>query len=125
MTTLGKILAIVNLVLSLVVGAFIIMSYVARTNWHEAYNRVNDQLKVAQADALSYKEETAEAQKVITTLNGEVAAKTKLLAETQFWCNRRRKTEQARFEEEAKKTGSLRSNDSALTAELERRIAEV
>ena len=125
MTTLGKILAIVNLVLSLVVGAFIIMSYVARTNWHEAYNRVNDQLKVAQADATSYKEETVEAQKAITALNAEVAAKTKLVADTQAAADRRLKTEQARFEEEAKKTGSLRSNDSALTAELDRRIAEV
>src|ERR1700722_19568180 len=103
MTTLGKILAIVNLVLSLVVGAFIIMSYVARTNWHEAYNRVNDQLKVAQADAMSYKEETGEAQKAITALNAEVAAKTKLAADTQVAADRRLKTEQARFEEEAKK----------------------
>jgi hypothetical protein len=96
MTTLGKILAIVNLVLSVVVGAFIIMSYVARTNWHAAYNLVNAQLKVAQADATAYKDEVGNAQKVIT-----------------------------RFEDEGKKTAFLTSHQGAATAELERRQEEV
>src|SRR5450432_747386 len=74
MTTLGKILAIVNLVLSLVVGAFIVMSYVARTNWYAAYNLVNAQLTVAKADAEAYRTEVGNAQKVITGVQAELKA---------------------------------------------------
>ena len=57
MTALGKILAILNLVLSLAVGAFIVMTYVARTNWHAAYDSAQKQVKVSQADALAFKKE--------------------------------------------------------------------
>jgi chromosome segregation ATPase len=60
MTTLGKILAILNLVLSLFVGWLIVMTYVGRTNWHAAYDGVSAQLKVAQADANTYKAEIEE-----------------------------------------------------------------
>ena len=57
MTVLGKILAILNLVLSLAVGAFLVMTYVARTNWHAAYVNMQKQAQVAQADADAFKKE--------------------------------------------------------------------
>jgi multidrug efflux pump subunit AcrA (membrane-fusion protein) len=60
MTTLGKILAIVNLVFSIAVGALIVFVYVARTNWHAAYDAAEKQLKVAQADYGVYKAESAQ-----------------------------------------------------------------
>jgi hypothetical protein len=62
MTVLGKILAILNLVLSLAVGAFIVMTYVARTNWHAAYVGMQNQVKVSQADALAYKKDMEQAR---------------------------------------------------------------
>jgi hypothetical protein len=51
MTLLGKIFAVVNLVLSLAVAAFIVMSFAARTRWHDAYEQINKQLTVAVANA--------------------------------------------------------------------------
>jgi hypothetical protein len=59
---MGKILAILNLVLSLAVGAFIVMNYVARTNWHAAYVNMANQVDVSKKDAEAFK-------------NGMVAAK--------------------------------------------------
>jgi cell division protein FtsB len=125
MTTLGKILAIVNLVLSLVVGAFIVMSYVARTNWHAAYNKVNEQLKVAQADANGYKDESAIAQKVISGLKDELKAMDQQVKKAKIDADRALVTERARLEAESKKTNELTSNQGGQIAELERRLAEV
>ena len=51
MTVLGKILAILNLVLSLFVGWLIVVNYVTRTNWHTAYSEADKQIKVARQDA--------------------------------------------------------------------------
>ncbi|HLJ94218.1 MAG TPA: hypothetical protein VKU02_13605 [Gemmataceae bacterium] len=62
MTIMGKILAILNLLLSLAVGAFIIMTYVARTNWHAAYVNMENQVKVSKADALAFKTEMEHAR---------------------------------------------------------------
>jgi hypothetical protein len=62
MTVLGKILAILNLVLSLAVGAFIVMTYVARTNWHAAYDNMTRQVEVTKADALAYKKDMDQAR---------------------------------------------------------------
>jgi len=125
MTTLGKILAIVNLVLSVVVGAFIIMSYVARTNWHAAYNLVNAQLKVAQNDAVAYKDEVTKAQQVITSLQDAVKAKEKLVQDTQINADRQVKLERARTQEEASKTSKYTAQQGGMSAELERRQDEV
>jgi len=125
MTTLGKILAIVNLVLSVVVGAFIIMSYVARTNWHAAYNLVNAQLKVAQNDAVAYKDEVTKAQQVITSLQDAVKAKEQLVKDTQLDAVRQVKLEQTRSQEEVRKAMALTAQQGGLASELERRQEEV
>lgn len=57
MTVLGKTLAVLNLALSLAVGAFIVMTYVSRTNWHAAYVNMENQVKVSKADAAAFKNE--------------------------------------------------------------------
>jgi hypothetical protein len=62
MTLMGKILAIVNLALSLGVVALIAMTYVSRTSWHDAYLNKENQLKVSQADAAAFKKEMEEAR---------------------------------------------------------------
>src|SRR5437588_12905556 len=51
MTVLGKILVIVNLVFSLVVGAFLILFFAKQTNWREAAEKWKKYADVAQADA--------------------------------------------------------------------------
>src|SRR3954447_6156852 len=50
MTTLGKILVVVNLVFSLVTGALIVMVYATRTNWHAEYVKRVDEQKALQAN---------------------------------------------------------------------------
>lgn len=62
MTVLGKILAILNLVLSLAVGAFIVMTYVARTNWHAAYDKMQKYAEVYKLDAEAFKGEMDKAK---------------------------------------------------------------
>ena len=41
MTIVGKILVFVNLVFSLVVGGLVMMVYMTRTNWEDAFNKAN------------------------------------------------------------------------------------
>jgi len=62
MTVLGKILVIVNLVFSLVVGALIIMVYVARTNWALEYNKLTTSYEAAKASAVLARDESNQAK---------------------------------------------------------------
>ncbi|HEV3258300.1 MAG TPA: hypothetical protein VG013_15580, partial [Gemmataceae bacterium] len=63
MTILGKILVIVNLVFSLVVGAFIVLFFAKQTNWREASEKWHRYADVAEADARTAVAETEEALK--------------------------------------------------------------
>ena len=62
MTAVGKILVFLNLVFSLVVGAFVIMVYMARTNWVHEYKTLQAQNQVLAASADTYKNEAIKAQ---------------------------------------------------------------
>ena len=50
MTIVGKILVFLNLVFSLVVGGLVLMVYLTRTNWEDAYLKKEAQYKAAEAD---------------------------------------------------------------------------
>lgn len=69
MTTLGKILVIVNLVFSLVTGALIVMVYATRTNWHAEYQKRVDELRSAQATVQTLRDEMTQER---TAHGGEV-----------------------------------------------------
>src|SRR5690348_8203456 len=62
MTAVGKILVFLNLVFSLVVGAFVIMIYLARTHWVDEYKKLENQNTVLAASARTYQEEALKAQ---------------------------------------------------------------
>lgn len=62
MTAVGKILVFLNLVFSLVVGAFVIMIYLARTHWVEEYKKLENQNTVLAASARTYQSEAVKAQ---------------------------------------------------------------
>ncbi len=64
MTAVGKILVFLNLVFSLVVGAFVIMMYLARTHWVDEYKKVSDQVKVLAASEQTYRNEAINVQQV-------------------------------------------------------------
>jgi hypothetical protein len=62
MTAVGKILVFLNLVFSLVVGAFVIMIYLARTHWVDEYNKLAAQTKVLSASEQTWKKEADDAK---------------------------------------------------------------
>jgi hypothetical protein len=68
MTAVGKILVFLNLVFSLVVGAFVVMIYVARTHWVDEYKKLQAQVAVLQASAQTYQNEATKAQTDAATL---------------------------------------------------------
>lgn len=57
MTAVGKILVFVNLLFSLVVGAFIIMVYIARTDWARNFNTLKANYSALAAEAQTIREE--------------------------------------------------------------------
>jgi DNA repair ATPase RecN len=62
MTVFGKILVFVNLAFSLLVAGLIMMAYVARTNWHDAYKRQENELTAARTSADQYAAEAKKAR---------------------------------------------------------------
>ncbi|MGH7170125.1 MAG: hypothetical protein ACRELF_01825 [Gemmataceae bacterium] len=62
MTAVGKILVFLNLVFSLVVGAFVIMIYLSSTHWAVEYKKLGNQVTVLKADATTYRAEALKAR---------------------------------------------------------------
>jgi hypothetical protein len=125
MTVLGKILAILNLVLSLAVGAFIVMTYVARTNWHAAYVSMQNQVKVSQADAQAFKKDMEQ-------VRGEKAQLQEQLDKQKAAADKEQQMLTAQINdlgEKLKRTGEENakhvSAQSSAGAELQRREKEV
>lgn len=77
MTTLGKILVIVNFVFTLVTGALIILVFSVRTNWATSYDRLRKYYEVSQANVKTYAEDVKETKiksdAEIAKLAGELA----------------------------------------------------
>jgi hypothetical protein len=63
MTAVGKILVIINLLCSLLVGGLVTMVYVARTHWTDEYTKLGARYQVVQASEQTYKEGVDKAQK--------------------------------------------------------------
>jgi len=57
MTTVGKILVFLNLVFSLVVGAFAMLTFTALTQWADKYQKLEKSYEVVQATAKTYETE--------------------------------------------------------------------
>lgn len=75
MTVVGKILVFLNLVFSLVVGAFAVIDYTARTHWADAYSKVKAQNDVLRSSSETYKKEAdqlaREKEELYSRLNAE------------------------------------------------------
>jgi len=100
MTAVGKLLVFLNLVFSLVVGAFAVMTYQARTHLTDKYNKVAVQYAVAQGTAQAYQKRAEDLAKEKQAYNdklreagaallqlkgdGDDAAKTTLAAIKQY-----------------------------------------
>jgi hypothetical protein len=77
MTAVGKILVFLNLVFSLVVGAFVIMIDLARTHWVDEYKKLENQNTVLAASARTYQAEALKAQQDKATEIQKVQAELK------------------------------------------------
>jgi hypothetical protein len=73
MTTVGKLLVIMNLVFSLVVGAFAVMDYTARTHWAEGYKKLSTQYAIAAGSAAGFQAQRDQLANERALLNAELA----------------------------------------------------
>jgi hypothetical protein len=73
MTTVGKLLVIMNLVFSLVVGAFAVMDYSTRTHWAEGFKKLETQYTVATGQAKSFSSQLTQLINEKKQLNAELA----------------------------------------------------
>jgi len=81
MTYVGKILVIVNLLFSLVVGWFAVMSYAARTRWVDAFNKQQAVAQVADANAGQYLKEKTDAEAKVAESQKQLAGQEKAFRE--------------------------------------------
>jgi hypothetical protein len=125
MTVLGKILAIVNLVLSLAVGAFIVMTYVARTNWHAAYVAMDNQAKVSKADALAFQTEMKKVQGEKAQLADQLAKAHMVADKDKADLNAQIADRSDKLKKAQAEIGKHVAAQTAASAELQRRAREV
>lgn len=125
MTILGKILAIVNFVFSLVTVALIVMVFVTRTNWKAGFDRVNQSYAVERANAAAYAQE-AQANK--TTCDARLAQANQEIERLQAAVKQEQQATDAQKKELAKIKDQAAATDMNLqkaTQELKRRDVEV
>jgi hypothetical protein len=69
MTVVGKILAIMNLVFSLVVATFLVVDFKARTHWADGYEKLSKKYQVVQASSVTFQNEATKLAKEKQDLN--------------------------------------------------------
>jgi hypothetical protein len=125
MTTLGKILVIVNLVFSLVTGALIIMVFVGRTNWKKAYDDMDAQAKAIHNSGQAYANETVQLRNDFLQKEAQIQAQVVNLDGD----NKKLKEDNTNLNTELKaankKADEARIAQNEATAELARRKSEV
>ena len=125
MTAVGKILVFLNLVFSLVVGAFVIMMYLARTHWVDEYKKVGDQVKVLAASEQTYRSEAIKAEQDAAAKIARAQADLKKVQadlEAQVAENNQMRERLAKAEQQ--RTGDL-ALSSLATSEVQKRQADV
>jgi hypothetical protein len=79
MTAVGKILAIINLLFSLAVGALVIMVFITRTNWKRGFDELNGRYQIALASEQAYKTENEKVAKEADARVAKAEARVKQL----------------------------------------------
>jgi hypothetical protein len=125
MTIVGKILAALNLIFSLVVGVLIIQVFATRTNWENAYKQLRQRYDVAEANSRQYSVETQEAK---AERQQEIKDAQRTAADWQAKYNeekRGRDSQTAENQEIKKKIDAAEVNIRAVTEEQNRRKVEI
>jgi len=110
MTIVGKILVFVNLVFSLVVGGLVMMVYLTRTNWEDAYNKQVAQYKAVDADR---RQQTADYDAAKKDLDAQLAKARQELADA----NTARDNAQAAAKRSRDELEAMKSKDRATAAD--------
>src|SRR6266550_7226839 len=125
MNFLGKTLVIVNLIFSLVVGGLIIMVFIARTNWAEAYEKAKKEVAIANGNAKAYLDEAekarADGKNEVQKVQTQLAEVQKQLAAEQV----ARKNAEADLGDSRGKVGKGSTNADLSMLEVRRREDEV
>jgi myosin heavy subunit len=125
MTAVGKILVFVNLLFSLMVGGFIIMVYIARTNWADNYKNLEARYKALAAEADSTR---AEAQEIRTKVAQEIdalKAANKKLTEDLVAKDAEVKAVNTQLAAEREKTVTGDATSTSVLAQAQRREEEI
>jgi hypothetical protein len=125
MTVLGKILVFVNLVFSLVTAGLIVMVYTTRTNWNDAFTKLNTQFTAlvasARADVKAAEDKVSDKDKLLQAqMQDSKALEGKLTAATAEIDRQK-----ALYAQIQQAHGGVQANEQALTDELQRRKTEV
>jgi hypothetical protein len=125
MTVLGKIFAILNLVLSLAVAAFIVMTYVSRTNWHDAFLKQQKAVADGQQVLDLYKADADQARGELAKKETELAkVKTNAAGEEKKHVTQITQLRDDLAKETTKKN-EFQTAQTSVAAELNRRQQEV
>jgi hypothetical protein len=119
MTTLGKILVFVNLVLSLFIMALIVSVYIGRTDWHRAYDEVITDRKVANQNTQTAIDEVAKRDAVINQLTQQVQQDQQILAKAQADAAAQLAREHAQVELKDQQIAQLNINRTTERQELQ------
>jgi chromosome segregation ATPase len=125
MNNLGKTLAVVNLVMSVLVAAFIVNAYVARTNWHEAFKKQEAEFGKLLADRNTYAEEVNKLHGDVNTANAAKQQAADALAKADDTCKGRMTELENKLTQEVKKVREREASLASQTLELDHRQKEV
>lgn len=125
MTAVGKILVFLNLVFSLVVGGFVIFTYVARVHWVESDKAKDNQIAILNANTKTYQAEAQKAQQDAAAQVGKVQAELKNVQgdlQASLAANGDLRDQVAKLQQKSTKENSLAS---VSVTEVERRQQDV
>jgi hypothetical protein len=125
MTVLGKIVAFVNVILSLGVGALIVANYVARTNWHNAYLESEKNVKAAQENARASDLAREQIDGELKQVKAQLAAKEKDSADKAQDFSSQMKAQTDKLEKQVAALKEQLATAGAAAAELQRLHQEV
>ncbi len=125
MTILGKILAIVTFVFSLVTVALIAMVFVTRTNWKTSFDRVNQFYSVERANAAAYAQEVQNTKAALEKQLGEKDDEIKRLKGAVAQAQQALQTKQTEVDKVKAQAAAGDMNLQKATQELKRRELEV
>ena len=125
MTAVGKILVFLNLVFSLVVGGFVVFTYIARTHWVEEYNKLKGQNTVLVASEQTYRSEAVKTREEADAQIAKIKAELNNAQKDLKTANDANTQIRDELSKERTKSGHDNTLATVYTTEVERRQEDV